>query len=261
MADNYTANVGVGLQFAADDIGGVLYPRVKLSVGSDGFGSDVSVSDPMPVRSTAVDGGIGTGLWLSGGIFFAVPEAFPAIDQTLGISRITQRRDVLQAPDAQIVLVDPDLPVPDYSDLVGISGEPLASTDLAIVDTDPHYIVVPMAASNWRRVVIVIAPASRSGALDEPITWSLYGASKTSTGKLVLLAAATIAANDGFTFGIGEGAVGQGGTAGGATVATMAHYSVPAINAGWPYVVLKLVAVSAAPTTGGLEISVTRMSL
>lgn len=38
MADNVTADVGTGgATFAADDIGGVHYPRTKLTLGADGF--------------------------------------------------------------------------------------------------------------------------------------------------------------------------------------------------------------------------------
>ena len=36
MADNYAATQGAGTNFAADDVGGVLYPRLKLALGADG---------------------------------------------------------------------------------------------------------------------------------------------------------------------------------------------------------------------------------
>jgi len=36
MADNYAATQGAGTTFAADDVGGVLYPRLKLALGADG---------------------------------------------------------------------------------------------------------------------------------------------------------------------------------------------------------------------------------
>ena len=51
MADNFVANAGSGgSTFAADDIGSVLYPRVKISVGADGSATDVSSAAPMPVQ-------------------------------------------------------------------------------------------------------------------------------------------------------------------------------------------------------------------
>lgn len=46
MADNVTLAQGT---FAADDVGGVLYPRNKLSIGGDGIAADVSTSNPLPV--------------------------------------------------------------------------------------------------------------------------------------------------------------------------------------------------------------------
>jgi hypothetical protein len=53
MADNITAkaNTGSGVEvLAADDIGGVLYPRTKLVIGADGVNDgDVSSANPMPV--------------------------------------------------------------------------------------------------------------------------------------------------------------------------------------------------------------------
>ncbi len=55
MADNITTNPGTGGDtLAADDIGGVKYPRTKLVIGADGVnGGDVSAANPMPI--TAAD--------------------------------------------------------------------------------------------------------------------------------------------------------------------------------------------------------------
>jgi hypothetical protein len=52
MADNFTANAGTGgSTFGSDDVGGVHYPRVKLTIGADGAADgDVSAALPMPVR-------------------------------------------------------------------------------------------------------------------------------------------------------------------------------------------------------------------
>ena len=56
MADNVTAPVSTGV-FATDDIGGVHYPRTKLSVGADGAASDVSTANPMPTTPMLTTGG------------------------------------------------------------------------------------------------------------------------------------------------------------------------------------------------------------
>ena len=51
MADNVTITPGSGASVAADDIGGVLYQRVKLIEGADGVNDgDVSSSNPLPTQ-------------------------------------------------------------------------------------------------------------------------------------------------------------------------------------------------------------------
>lgn len=49
MADNYAFTQGSGTTGAADDVGGVLYPRAKLAHGADGSATDVSTASPLPV--------------------------------------------------------------------------------------------------------------------------------------------------------------------------------------------------------------------
>ena len=51
MADNVAYTPGSGATIAADDIGGVLHQRVKISVGADGTANDVSTLNPMPTES------------------------------------------------------------------------------------------------------------------------------------------------------------------------------------------------------------------
>lgn len=48
MADNYTATQGSGITVAADDVGGVLYPRAKLAFGADGAAADTTTTNPFP---------------------------------------------------------------------------------------------------------------------------------------------------------------------------------------------------------------------
>lgn len=54
MADNITTNPGTGGDtLAADDIGGVKFPRTKLVIGADGVNDgDVSAANPLPVSGT-----------------------------------------------------------------------------------------------------------------------------------------------------------------------------------------------------------------
>jgi len=51
MADNVGYTPGSGATVAADDIGGVLYQRIKPVVGADGTAVDVSESNPMPMAA------------------------------------------------------------------------------------------------------------------------------------------------------------------------------------------------------------------
>jgi hypothetical protein len=51
MADNVAITPGSGAIAAADDIGGVLYQRVKVSHGADGSATDTSVSNPLPIAA------------------------------------------------------------------------------------------------------------------------------------------------------------------------------------------------------------------
>jgi len=52
MADNVGYTPGAGASIAADDISGVLYQRMKVTLGADGVnGGDLSSSNPMPVTS------------------------------------------------------------------------------------------------------------------------------------------------------------------------------------------------------------------
>lgn len=49
MADNVAITAGTGTTIAADDIGGVLFQRVKIAQGADGSGTDVSSAAPLQV--------------------------------------------------------------------------------------------------------------------------------------------------------------------------------------------------------------------
>lgn len=53
MADNLTTPIPAGAILAADDVGGVLYPRTKVSFGADGAAADVTTQNPLPVTLPA----------------------------------------------------------------------------------------------------------------------------------------------------------------------------------------------------------------
>ena len=51
MADNVGYTPGSGATVAADEIGGVLHQRMKLSIGEDGSAVDASIANPVPVQA------------------------------------------------------------------------------------------------------------------------------------------------------------------------------------------------------------------
>ena len=54
MADNVAITPGSGAIAAADDIGGVLFQRVKVSHGADGSATDTSEAAPLPTQDKGV---------------------------------------------------------------------------------------------------------------------------------------------------------------------------------------------------------------
>ena len=60
MVDNVAITPGTGATVAADDIGGVLYQRVKPTFGVDGSATDVSSTNPMPVVLGTGSNSVGT---------------------------------------------------------------------------------------------------------------------------------------------------------------------------------------------------------
>lgn len=60
MADNVAITAGSGTTLASDDIGGVQYPRAKMTWGPDGTANDTDVASgkPMPVQNRHSDGTI-----------------------------------------------------------------------------------------------------------------------------------------------------------------------------------------------------------
>ena len=52
MPDNVGYTPGVGATIAADDIGGILYQKVKMIHGADGIAHETADSNPLPVTAT-----------------------------------------------------------------------------------------------------------------------------------------------------------------------------------------------------------------
>lgn len=52
MSDNIDVTPGTGATVAADNIGGAFWQRIKVGVGADGFATDVSDANPVPVKGS-----------------------------------------------------------------------------------------------------------------------------------------------------------------------------------------------------------------
>lgn len=53
MADNVAVTAGTGTSIAADDVGGVMFQRVKVCFGADGTGTDANSTTPLPVGGSS----------------------------------------------------------------------------------------------------------------------------------------------------------------------------------------------------------------
>jgi hypothetical protein len=56
MADNVGYTPGSGAVVAADDVGGVLYQRIKPAFGEENTATDVSATNPLPVTDEQLTG-------------------------------------------------------------------------------------------------------------------------------------------------------------------------------------------------------------
>lgn len=75
MADNVELDPGTGgAVIAGDDIGGVIYPRSKITLGADAVNDgDISSSNPMPVKGTGTAGTANAGVVTVQGIASMTP--------------------------------------------------------------------------------------------------------------------------------------------------------------------------------------------
>lgn len=259
MADNFAATPGAGLTIAADEIDGVKYPRVKIAFGADGFATDLSSTDPLPVSTGAVDNGAAGQLFTMGAYYASSPEDAPGPlnDQQAGLLRSTAMRVLLTAVDYKEVFLEQKTPVPDHSDITNLASSDIVEADLLIADTNEHTFVIPMAVSGWRNLTILVLATD---VIDEIVTWTLSAcnAPYVDAAKFCTLASAALPDQaDNLNFAIGNGATGQGGVVGDGTTADQDYYNVPAIVAGWGYLCLTLQA-SSAPTQGEIQLTIMR---
>ena len=141
MVDNITAPA-VGTVLATDDIGGVHYPRTKISFGADGAATDVASGAPFPVTLGLTDAQLrATPVPVSGtvavtGTFFQVTQP---VSGTVGVSGSVS----VTGPLTDTQLRATALPV---SGTVGVSGS-VAVTGTFWQATQPVSIAGTVAVS------------------------------------------------------------------------------------------------------------------
>jgi hypothetical protein len=254
MADIYSATPGTGYDFAADEIGGVLYPRVKLVTGADNSAADVSTASPLPVQGSAADDAAASGNPVPiGGVYQSTVDAVDAGD--VGRLRMTARRALVGAADFRQIPLTSAAPAPAGSDIVNSVGGAIVSGDLEIRDNSYHTICIPLAISGWRKLNVGFFVSSGT-VYDQNLALTVYGGQEDGLSWSIL-SALTIPSGGVMYFGVGNGAVGQGGVTGGATASNAAFYSIPALESAWPWVNIYLKA-SVAPTSGALSIVINR---
>jgi hypothetical protein len=141
MADNVGYTPGSGATIAADDIGGVLYQRVKIIHGADGIAHETSNGNPLP--SIQIDPSTATSF---GPITTANTVLFAAIDTA------DERSIVLQLTGnwAGGVKLQASNDGTTYFDVQGVAQ----ASDVVTIDTlnGPDVVVVPVIA-RWFRAI------------------------------------------------------------------------------------------------------------
>lgn len=160
---------------------------------------------------------------------------------------------------ATIITLTTGAPTPAGSDIVMGGGGAVAGTDLSIRDTNPHIFQIPM--SYYRHLALTIL---NDGNYDKDGTMQIFGYSTLSgLGGIygALLASFTLDGDVVGTFCVGDGgAVGQGGTAGGATHTAYSFYNIPAMASAWAYIGLG-VSFAVAPGAGALQLAIMRKTV
>lgn len=157
-------------------------------------------------------------------------------------------------PKTLTLLLKPASPTPSGTDITDDAGNAIEAGDLTIVDTNPHYFVIPMAASQYRSAVIMINNGSPSWSQQATVTLSSGFKDGSIYYPFATLLRFTLAVNAGARYVIGTNNIGVGGLAGvsPSSAAGFDYYSVPAISDGHPYLMLNI-QFSVAPTAGTLQ--------
>jgi hypothetical protein len=158
----------------------------------------------------------------------------------------------LVKPLYKVVKLTPGAPAPTGTDITNSYGGAIVASDLTIRNSAEHWFYIPMAASGYRSLAIMLM--QNATAWDQAPIVRLWAGMETGAtyrhglGSILFAATGIVTASARMT--IGAGAVGTGGYAGTTPVpATFYHFSVPSILDGWPLIALAI-GFTVAPTQG-----------
>jgi hypothetical protein len=158
MADNVGITPGSGATAAADDIGGVLYQRVKIVTGTDGVADgDVSSANPMPVQMPGVTADDPLPVRLDQG-----PEAIISTNGSLQVDATQSNEMSAESLNARNAALRGDEPV----QMVGLHPSyPLpidTATPLPVAAQAPtgEWVSIPVVVPNVPEATVVTFPTS-----------------------------------------------------------------------------------------------------
>ena len=270
MADNLLVTPGSGATVATDEVGGAHYQRVKIQIGADGERADVdggqqTMANSVPtvlasdhsaiiIGGSAADDAAAAGNPVRlGAIYQATPDEVD--DGDIGTPRISKRRGLITSNDYSVLVLSSSTPVPTGSDITDDTAGAIVAGDLAIRDNIGRWFMAPFALAGWKHIAFTISVT----AFDQAGTIIIAGTTAAGNIASPYFAQFTLPASTTFNFTIADsGAVGQGGTAGGATAASTAHYSIPAMNSIARGAIGFRIGFSVAPTAGSFTLTVER---
>jgi hypothetical protein len=134
MADNVGITPGSGATAAADDIGGVLHQRVKLTLGADGVSDgDVSSSNPIPAQLTTVTSENPLPTQETGGAMSLLSRILNVLLSPMGFDRSLSRQRVTAVVESgTVTTVTTVTTVSSLSNVASIGGYNAAVQALGI---------------------------------------------------------------------------------------------------------------------------------
>jgi hypothetical protein len=140
MSDNVQVTAGSGTSIAADDVGGILYQRVKITYGADGSATDASSSNPLPTSAAQ------SGTWnitnISGTVSLPTGAA-TAANQSAANTALTAIQTAVTSTSPSPVQARN----PDYETVAASATDQVMGASGAAGDYLSHVLITPATTS------------------------------------------------------------------------------------------------------------------